>query len=635
MIAAADPSAYARLTAELAAIRAQAGGEPAAALARLESLRALYPASGQLLQESGRAQLALGEREAALATLRRAVELNDALPESWDLLRDLLQESGDLAAAQEAARCAARARALPPGLFRASFLLNEGEVMAADELTRGFLQQHGAHVDGMRLLAQICLKANVADDAELLLERVLALQPGNTDARYEYASVLAYRRHFQPAVNALTPLLRAEPRNFAYRKLQASICDGVGDTTQALTIYRQLAAESPHDPTLPVSIGFVLKSTGETVEANRLFEAALATPQTFAEACLALSHLKGFTFSEALLARMRTTESAAATQPEDRARLGFALGWILEQRGAYAEAFQFYARGNAARRGQLCSGPDFSIRTMQRQPQVCTAQFFAARHGFGCPRADPIFIVGMPRAGSTLIEQILASHSQIDGTRELSDLPRLVHQFRSRKPGEPPPYPGVLAELTAQECRQLGEDYLEDTRVHRRGAPFFLDKMPNNFRDIGFIHLILPNARIIDARREPLACCFGNFKQLFAPGMDFMYSLEEIGRYYCQYVALMEHWQAVLPQKILRVNHEDVVNDLEGSVRRMLQFLGLPFEQGCLEFHRTRRVVRTMSAGQVRQPINREGLDQWRHFEPWLGPLKSVLAPVLGSAARD
>jgi tetratricopeptide (TPR) repeat protein len=635
MIAAADPPAYARLTAELAAISAQASGDPAAALAHLDALRALYPASGQLLQESGRVQLALGERAAALGTLRRAVELNDALPESWDVLQDLLQEAGDLTAAQEAARCAARARSLPPELFRASFLLNEGEVMAADELTRRFLQQHGAHVDGMRLLAQICLKANVADDAELLLERVLALQPDNTDARYEYASVLAYRRHFQPAVDALTPLLRAEPRNFAYRKLQASICDGVGDTSQALTIYRQLAAEAPQDPTLPVSIGFVLKSTGETTEAIRLFEAALATPQTFAEACLALSHLQGFTFSEALVARMRATESAATTQPEDRARLGFALGWILEQRGAYAEAFQFYARGNEARRGQLRSGPDFSIRTMQRQPQVCTPQFFAARRGFGCPRADPIFIVGMPRAGSTLIEQILASHSQIDGTRELSDLPRLVHQFRSRKPGEPPPYPAVLAELTAQQCRQLGEAYLEDTRVHRRGAPFFLDKMPNNFRDIGFIHLILPNARIIDARREPLACCFGNFKQLFAPGMDFMYSQEEIGRYYCQYVALMEHWQAVLPQKILRVSHEDVVNDLEGSVRRMLQFLGLPFEPACLEFHRTRRVVRTMSAGQVRQPINREGLDQWRRFEPWLGPLKSALAPVLGSAARD
>jgi hypothetical protein len=326
---------------------------------------------------------------------------------------------------------------------------------------------------------------------------------------------------------------------------------------------------------------------------------------------------------------MRALESASTTPAEDRAQLCFALGRILEERRRYADSFELYARGNAVRRAAQRDDPEFCIRTMQRQPQVCTREFFAARPGFGCPRPDPIFIVGMPRSGSTLIEQILASHSQIDGTRELADLPRLVHQFRNRKPGEPPRYPQVLTELTAQQCRQMGEAYLEDTRVHRRGAPFFLDKMPNNFRDIGFIHLILPNARIIDARREPMACCFGNFRQLFPPGMEFIYSQEELGRYYCEYVALMEHWQQVLPHKILRVNHEDVVADLEGSVRRMLQFLQLPFDAACLEFHRTRRTVRTMSAEQVRRPINREGLESWRHYEPWLGPLKSALAPVL------
>jgi hypothetical protein len=239
----------------------------------------------------------------------------------------------------------------------------------------------------------------------------------------------------------------------------------------------------------------------------------------------------------------------------------------------------------------------------------------------------------MPRAGSTLIEQILASHSRIDGTLELPDIPRLVHQFRDRKSGEPPRYPAILADLTAEECRELGETYLADTQVYRRGAPFFLDKMPTNFRDLGFIHLILPNARIIDARREPMACCFGNFKQVFPQGMEFKYSLEELGRYYCQYVTLMEHWQRVLPGKILRVEYEDVVNDLEGSVRRLLDFLQLPFEPACLEFHRTERTVRTLSADQVRRPINREGLEQWRNYEPWLGPLKSALAACTGAAA--
>ena len=629
MIEARDPSVYERLMAELTTVRAQESAEPSALAARLEALKPLYPGSGQLLHELGRVQLALGRHTAALATLRQAVQLNDALPESWDALRQLYLESQEATAAQQAARCAAQLRALPAELLQASFLLNEGEVLAADELTRRFLQQQGAHAEGMRLLAQICTKANVMDDAELLLEHVLEQQPDNAAARFEYASVLAQRRHYLPARDALVPLLQREPRNAAYRKLKATICDGVGDTAQALAILRELAAEPGADPGLPLLMAFIHKSTGETADAIRLFEAALAVPQSFPQACLALANLKPFTFSEELLARMRASESAPSATAEDRAQLCFALGRIFEERRAYAESFDFYARGNATRRAAQRVDPEVAIRTMQRQRQVCTAEFFAARRGFGCPRPDPIFIVGMPRSGSTLIEQILASHPQIDGTRELADLPRLVHQFRDRKPGEPPRYPGILAELTAEECRRMGEIYLEDTRVHRRAAPFFLDKMPNNFRDIGFIQLILPNARIIDARREPMACCFGNFKQLFPPGMEFMYTLEEVGRYYCQYVALMEHWQQVLPQKILRVDHEDVVQDLEGSVRRMLEFLGLPFEPACLEFHRTRRTVRTMSAEQVRRPISRAGLEQWRHYEPWLAPLKNALAPVL------
>ena len=629
MIEAREPSVYERLVAELTALRTQADADPAAAAAQLEALKPLHPGSGQLLHELGRVQLALGRRSAALATLRQAVQLNDALPESWDALRELYLDSGEANAAQEAARCAAQLRALPAELLKASFLLNEGEVLSADELTRRFLQQQGAHAEGMRLLAQICTKANVMDDAQLLLEHVLEQQPDNAAARFEYASVLTHRRHYLPARDALVPLLQAQPGNTAYRKLKASICDGVGDTAQALAILRDLAAEPDADPGLPLLMAFIHKSIGETAEAIRLFEAALTVPQTFPQACLALASLKPLLFSAELLARMRASESAPSTTAEDRAQLSFALGRVLEERRAYAESFDCYARGNATRRAAQRVDPEVAIRTMQRQPQVCTPEFFGARRGFGCPRPDPIFIVGMPRSGSTLIEQILASHSQIDGTRELADLPRLVHQFRNRRPEEPPRYPAILTELTAQECRRMGEIYLEDTRVHRRGAPLFLDKMPNNFRDIGFIQLILPNARIIDARREPMACCFGNFKQLFPPGMEFTYSLEDVGRYYCQYVALMEHWQQVLPQKILRVDHEDVVNDLEGSVRRMLQFLGLQFEPACLEFHRTRRTVRTMSAEQVRRPISRSGLEQWRHYEPWLGPLKRALAPVL------
>jgi hypothetical protein len=341
-----------------------------------------------------------------------------------------------------------------------------------------------------------------------------------------------------------------------------------------------------------------------------------------------LSNTSRHEFSDSELDAMRAAESRPDVSLADRYNLCFALAKALERRGNYGEAFAFYSRGSAAKRSEIKTDPQVAIETMRRQEQTCTRAFFESRRGVGCPAPDPIFIVGMPRAGSTLLEQILASHSLVDGTLELPDIPRLVNQFRDRDRSQPPRYPAILTDLTPEELRQMGEEYLEATRVHRGSAPFFIDKMPNNFRDIGFIHLILPNARIIDARREPLACCVGNFRQLFSRGMEFKYSLEEIGRYYCQYARLMDHWDAVLPGKILRVQHEDVVADLEHSVRRMLGFLQLPFEAACLEFHKTPRRVRTISSDQVRQPINRDGLETWRQFEPWLGPLKAALAPL-------
>jgi tetratricopeptide (TPR) repeat protein len=415
--------------------------------------------------------------------------------------------------------------------------------------------------------------------------------------------------------------------------MHALICDGLGRSDEALQIYEQLSREAPEDAELRVSMAQILKTRGDTKPAIELLKSAAGTAASFASASLVLSNIGSHRFSDDEIMQMQRAEASAPTSLAERQQLCFALGKALEQRGRYEESFLCYARGNALKRAELPVDPESLIQTMRRQPLTCTAEFFAARRGFGCPRPDPIFIVGMPRAGSTLLEQILATHPQIDGTLELPDIPRLVHRFRNRDADAPPRYPAILAELSAEECRLLGEEYLESTRVHRGTAPFFIDKLPNNFRDIGFIHLILPRARIIDARREAMACCFGNFRQLFHAGMEFKYSLEDLGRYYSHYIWLMEHWNKVLPGKILRVQHEDVVDDLEGSVRRMLDFLGLPFEPACLEFHRTERRVRTLSSEQVRRPINREGLDQWRHFEPWLGPLKEALQRGTDDAA--
>lgn len=326
--------------------------------------------------------------------------------------------------------------------------------------------------------------------------------------------------------------------------------------------------------------------------------------------------------------RRLEAEAQAPGRLATRYRLCFALGKTLEERREYEESFRYYARGNALKRSELVYKPDVTERSLRLQATLCTSEFLAAREGLGCPRPDPIFIVGLPRSGSTLIEQILSSHSQVEGTLELPEIPRLVQQFRTRKAGGTPRYPAVLAELRAEELRRMGEIYLEETGVYRHGAPFFIDKMPGNFHDIGFIHLILPNAKIIEARRDAMACCFGNFKQLFANGQKFTYDLTEMGHYYRGYVELMEHWHRALPGKILRVRHADVVQDLEGSVRRILEFCGLAFEPACLEYYKTDRVVRTLSADQVRRPIYRQGLDQWRNYEPWLGALKVALGPL-------
>ncbi|MGH8254093.1 MAG: sulfotransferase family protein, partial [Steroidobacteraceae bacterium] len=332
------------------------------------------------------------------------------------------------------------------------------------------------------------------------------------------------------------------------------------------------------------------------------------------------------------LARLRTLHADPSLGRIDRYHLSFALGKALEDRAEYADSFRCYALGNALKRAESHYQPEIIEANTREQIAVCNADFFAHLPGCGAPDPDPIFIVGLPRSGSTLVEQILASHSQVEGTQELANIQQTVARLRGRDPDLlHPRYPRVLTELRADDFRGLGQQYLDATRVYRSGKPFFIDKMPNNFRHLGLIHQMLPHAKIIDARREPLACCFSNYKQLFAKGQEFTYSFEDIARYYRTYLELMRHWDRVLPGWILRVHHEDVVDDLEGSVHRILDFCGLDFEPQCVEFHKTKRSVRTASSEQVRQPIFREGLEQWKHFEPWLGPLKEALDDSLVS----
>ena len=502
----------------------------------------------------------------------------------------------------------------------------DGEILDAERVVRGYLLAHGDHVEGMRLLAKIGMQLDVTDDAEFLLENVLKMAPQYREARYDYAVVLLQRHKHVRAREEIEKLLAVDPDNRAYRTTHATVCAGFGDYATALPLYLELLAEPPNDPELHLSIGHALKTLGRTAEAVESYRAAAAARPRFGEAYWSLANLKTYRFTDAEVAQMRAAEAAGDTPLVDRYHLCFALGKTLEDRGEYQESFAFYERGNALKKTECRYKPEPLERNARLQAAVCTREFFAERQGFGCPSAAPIFIVGLPRSGSTLIEQLLASHSQVEGTMELADVPRLVQELQGRENIDTPPrYPGVLAALSAGEFRRFGERYLADTLPYRTGRPFFIDKMPNNFRHLGLIHLMLPNARIIDARRDALACCFGNFKQLFASGQQFTYSIEDITRYYRMYVELMAHWDQALPGRILRVQHEELVADLESSVRRILDFCGLQFEPACVEFHRTLRRIHTASSEQVRRPINREGIDQWRRFEPWLGPLKSAL----------
>jgi tetratricopeptide (TPR) repeat protein len=605
-------------------------GDIPAALATLAGLERLHPRFSRLYQERGHCYVALKQASEAIDAFLRGVNMNPALPASWSMLEGLYRMTGETANAAVAAAHVATLKKLPAEVVTATTLFSDGELAQAEQLIRAFLIKHGHHVEAMRLLARIGLERDVLDDSQLLLEAVLDLAPAYHAARFDYAQVLIKRHMYPQAREQAERLLAADRLDRNYRTLYAMTYVGLGMHERAVELYRELLAGATHPADLHLSIAHSLKTLGRRDEAIAEYHAAAATRAGYGDAWWSLANLKTYRFEDAALQQMRAAESAASTSVADRYHLCFALGKALEDRQQYAQSFEYYSRGNALKRCESHYRPEVFELNTRLQIEICTPEVFARHQDGGAPAADPIFIVGLPRSGSTLIEQILASHSAVEGTQELAEVPRIVVDLQGRDwKLENPRYPPVLTQLSAEDYRRLGEKYLSDTRVYRTGKARFIDKMPNNFRHIGLIHLMLPNARIIDARREPMACCFGNFKQLFASGQEFAYSIDDIARYYRTYLELMRHWDAVLPGRVLRVQHEDVVNDLEGNVRRLLDYCELEFEPACVEFHKTERSVRTASSEQVRQPIYREGLDQWRHYEPWLGRLREALGDAL------
>ena len=604
------------------------GGQQEAALNTLESVAISQPNWAAAQYELGLALIDAKASEAGVASLRRAVGLKPDMIEAWRALGDELASSGDLPGADAAYAQQIKASVRDPHLMAAAAALCENRIPEAEALLRAHLKKFPTDVAALRMLAEVAARLRRFEDAETLLTRALELSPSFAPARHNYALVLHRQNKSVEALRETEALLATEPHNPGYRNLKAAILARIGDYSQAIELYDELLAAHPRQPKIWMSYGHALKTRGREADSIDAYNRSIELQPSLGEAYWSLANLKTVRFSPTQIDSMRTQLQRTDLSDEDRFHLHFAMGKALEDAQAYAGSFEHYSQGNSLRRaGIRYSADDVSAQT-QRSRALFTADFFAQRRGYGHASNAPIFIVGLPRAGSTLLEQILSSHSLVEGTMELPDIPALARSI-TRDVGEGR-YPEPLAGLTAADCHSLGERYLTETAIQRKSAaPFFIDKLPNNFAHLGLIQLILPNARIIDARRHPLGCCFSGFKQHFARGQNFTYSLEDIGRYYHDYVALMAHFDRVLPGRVHRVFYENMIEDTEGEVRRLLEYCGLPFEPGCLRFYENERAVRTASSQQVRQPIYRGGLDQWRRYEPWLQPLKTALGPVL------
>lgn len=605
------------------------------ARASLQTLKSVQPEFGRAWQEEGHLLRAQGNTGPALQAYTRACQYNPALTASWTAQAEILTGLGRTNEAAQARAQGERIALLPKPLVAVMNHLHEGRLVRAETLCRDFLKANPRHVEGMRLLAEIGMRFNVTDDAELLLKSALEFEPDNIQVRLDFIQVLRKRQKFAAALEQAQYLRDKDPANPVFLSHYAIEAMQTGNFKSALAAFDGVLKMLPGDPATLTSRGHALKTAGESEKAITSYKAAIASQPDHADAWYALANLKTYSFSDDELTAMEAADARDTLSHAQRIHLSFALGKAHEDREDYKSAFAAYARGNDLKRRQTRYTSDQMEEELEAQKAFCTPDLFAKQSGKGHDDPAPVFIVGLPRAGSTLLEQILASHSQVDGTLELPNILSTAHSLRGRDRSDRTRYPRILHELDTNTLADLGRRFIEETAIHRKGAPFFTDKMPNNFRHIALIKLMLPNAKIIDARRHPMACCFSGFKQLFAEGQEFTYGLEEIGRYYRAYVDLMDHWDNVLPGEVLRVIHEDVVDDIEGQVRRILDFCGLPFEQACIDFHKTRREVRTASSEQVRQPLYRSGLEQWKAFEPFLDPLKSALGSTLDDWRHD
>ncbi len=606
-------------------------GDPLAAVEILEPLLNAQHKWAAAYFEYGASLGMVGRGDEAIKALMKAVQYQPEHPEAWRFLADHLMATGDTDQADVAYARHVKCSTRDPDLRLAAVAMVKNEIAIAERLLKKYLKQNPTDVSAIRMLAEVASRCGRDDQAENLLVRCLELAPSFTAARYNYALLLHRRNDSPAALIEVEKCLQNDPDRPSYRNLCAVVLSRVGEYERSSSMYARLLAEYADNPKVWLSYGHVLKTEGRREECVDAYRKSIALDRSFGEAYWSLANLKTFHFTAAELAAMDEQLADPDLADKSRWHFQFSLGKAFEDAGEYARSFDSYADGNALYRKHNSYSADFNTTRVERLKKYFSREFFNERQGVGCNVPDPIFIVGMPRSGSTLLEQILSCHSAVEGTMELPNMINMAQELRGEADEDEVAVHGaVLTAKSAAELRALGELYIERTRMIRKTErPLFIDKMPNNFLHVGMIHLLLPNAKIIDARRHPLGCCFSNFKQYYARGQTFSYDLADMGRFYHDYVDLMAHFDAVLPGRIHRVFYEDTVADTETVVRELLDYCELDFEPACLRFFESDRPVRTASSEQVRQPIYREGIEQWQRYEEWLDPLKEALGNVL------
>ena len=573
--------------------------------------------------ELGLALQGLGRLGDARRALEQAVSLNPKLVAAWRDLYEVRAAEGDDVGAAEAYRNAMGNKELDPLLHKAVELVGQGRLGVAEGICREYLKRRPHDVDAIRLLAEVGISIGSVGEAILLLERCLELAPGFHVARANYVTALSRHQRFDEALAENALLRKEQPNNLAHQVQLATTLSMAGRFETAHDQFARVLAQAPDNERILTSYGHSLRYGGKGEEAIEVYLQAIAAEPSAGEAYWSLANLKTFRFDDDQLANMQSQLSALTKPSEDKTHLAFAVGKALEDREDYDASFAAYAEGNAIKRQMSGYDADKTSARVDRLIARCGADLWNKE---GHPSDEPIFIIGLPRAGSTLLEQILASHSQVEATAELPFIGRIVGEMvADRERGDEPLYPRILNDLSVDERHARGQQYLDLAAGYRTGKARFIDKLPNNWEHVAFIKTILPNAAIIDARRQPMAACFANFKQLFARGQEFTYSLEDIGRYYADYLRLMNHWHGVFPGGLLTVQYEDVVENLDTQVRQLLSHAGLQFEEACLHYYEKDRAVRTASSEQVRQPIYRDALNLWEHYLPHLRALESLL----------